>query len=180
MNLKSVAAVGAACFAVVALVASGEQSTSEGSSDATTEATQQAEAPAETTAGIGTPVRDGKFEFTVTGVEAEVPTVGDDFLGATAQGAFTIVSMTVTNIGDEPQFFSDSNVAGIDSQGREVAADGGASLYANEDPGNTFTDINPGNSVQVNVVFDLPVGTTLSEVEVKDSTFSNGAMISLT
>lgn len=185
MKIKALAASGIAIVAVLAVAASGESTTAdEATSGATSaaqpgETSQQGDADPGATAGIGTPVRDGKFEFVVTNVEPGVPSVGDDFIGETAQGAFTLVNMTVTNIGNEPQFFSDTNVAGIDSQGREVAADGTASLYANEDASTTFTEINPGNSVTVNVVFDLPVGETLTAVEVKDSAFSGGATVTL-
>lgn len=140
------------------------------------EATSEA-APAEP--GIGVPVRDGKFEFTVEGVQPGVPSVGDEFLGTTAQGAFTLVTLKVTNIGDEPQTFIDSNVKGVDSQGRELASDSGAGIYANSQAEGFLNEINPGNSVTAVVVFDLPAGETLTKLRVQDSAFSGGATINL-
>jgi len=60
-------------------------------------------------AGIGTAVRDGKFEFVVQDVGAGVPTVGTDVIGAKAQGKFVLVTVKITNIGEEPQTFFSSN-----------------------------------------------------------------------
>ncbi len=51
------------------------------------------------------PVRDGKFEFVVTGVQPGLAEVGDNpYLTKKAQGQFVIVTVTVKNIGDKPQF----------------------------------------------------------------------------
>jgi hypothetical protein len=130
-------------------------------------------------AGIGTPVRDGKFEFTVTDVQTGVKNVGNQYLNQDAQGLFTLVTVRVRNIGDESQMFDGSNVAGADSQGREVSSDSAAGIYANEDTEAFLNDINPGNEVTAVVVFDLPKGEKLVSVDVHDSMFSGGAQISL-
>lgn len=172
----------------------GEQTpTAEPSAEASEPAAETAEAAAESSPeppaapseeapadpGIGVPVRDGKFEFTVEGVQQGVASLGDEFLGTTAQGAFTLVTLKVTNIGDEPQTFLDSNVKGIDSQGREVASDSSAGIYANSEAQGFINEINPGNSVTAVVVFDLPAGESLTKLEVQDSAFSGGATINL-
>lgn len=57
-------------------------------------------------AGIGTPVRDGKFEFVVTRV-THAKSVGGQF-GQTAQGEYTILQVSVKNIGNESQMLADS------------------------------------------------------------------------
>lgn len=129
--------------------------------------------------GVGEPVRDGKFEFTVADVQTGVDQVGDDFLNQEAQGSYTLVTMKVENIGDEAQLFDSSNVSGTDSQGREVSSDSEASLYANENTEAFLNEINPGNSVTAIVVFDLPKGEKLAALDVKDSMLSGGAEISL-
>ena len=61
-------------------------------------------------AKIGTPVRDGKFQFTITSV-SHAKSVGDtaDGFGDTAQGKYTILHVTVTNIGSQPQTLDDSS-----------------------------------------------------------------------
>jgi hypothetical protein len=173
----------AALFVLTALFGSGTEETTASDTETqptpTAEATQPAE-PVQATeepsedAGIGVPVRDGKFEFTVEGVQTGVASVGNEFLNETAQGSFTLVTLKVTNIGDEPQMFFDSNVTGFDAQGREFSADSTAGLCANPDGEGFINDVNPGNSVTALVVFDVPVGESLTSIEVKDSAFSGG------
>lgn len=182
----------AAIFVLTTVFGGGGSSTTADSTPEATEpaetsepATEQASAePAEeeapTEAGIGMPVRDGKFEFTVESVQPGVPAVGDEFLNQTAQGSYTLVTLRVTNIGDEPQTFSDSNVEGYDSQGRELAPDTTAGIYANPQGEGFLNDINPGNSSTAVVVFDLAPGETLTSLRVKDSLFAGGATINLT
>ena len=110
----------------------GSRSSSTGSAPSTTSSfgraqasTQAAPAPP-TVAGIGQPVRDGKFEFVVTGVST-AKTVGDpsnQFMQATAQGVYVVVSMTVRNIGDQSQSFFAANQKLQDTAGREFSPRG--------------------------------------------------------
>ncbi|VFA96619.1 Telomeric repeat-binding factor 2 [Nocardia cyriacigeorgica] len=41
------------------------------------------------------------------------------------------------------------------------------------------TPINPGNSVDVTIVFDVPVDTVPAALELHDSMFSGGAKVAL-
>lgn len=129
-------------------------------------------------AGIGTPVRDGKFEFTVTGVEPGVASIGSDVFGETAQGQFLLVRMTVTNIGDEAQHFSGSNQELVDTEGRTHSADTSAAIYL-DDSDSFLNQINPGNSVEGTVVFDIPTDATPASIELHDSMFSGGVSVTL-
>ncbi|MEU4647901.1 DUF4352 domain-containing protein [Nocardia fluminea] len=71
-------------------------------------------------APAGTPVRHGKFEFTVNAVDAPVRTVGDKpYLQKTAQGENILVHRTVTNTGNKPQSYFSSNQKMIDDRCRE-------------------------------------------------------------
>jgi len=136
-------------------------------------------APEEAAApGIGIAVRDGKFEFTVTSVETGVATVGDEYLNAQAQGQFVLVHMTVTNIGDRAQMFDGSSQKLLDSAGREHSADSSAAIYLG-DANSFLTDVNPGNSVEGTVVFDVPADAVPTSIELHDSMFSGGAEVSL-
>jgi hypothetical protein len=115
-------------------------------------------------------VRDGKFAFTVTGLET-AKTTGDPsnpFMQTSAQGTYVIVSMTVQNIGNEAQSFFAANQKLIDSAGREYSPDSQADMWLNKQ---IQTDINPGNSVQAKVAFDVPPGTVPSTIELHDSMF---------
>lgn len=134
------------------------------------------EAPAE--ARIGTAVRDGKFEFTVTKVKAGVATVGDNYLEQKAQGQYVLVNVTITNIGDEAQYFSDSEQKVKDAQGRQFSADTSAAIYIK---GNDvfLNEINPGNTVKGVLVYDMPKGAKPATIELHDSPFSGGVTVRL-
>lgn len=151
-----------------------------GTTSGTTTSSQEAPAPAEDQAGIGQPVQDGKFEFVVSGVEAGVPFIGPEGFGEQAQGQFVIVRTTVTNIGDEAQSFSASNMTLFDDQGRKFDADSWASsLVDDTNASGIYDNINPGNSAQVALVFDIPVDAVPSSVKLHDSMFSGGVEVSL-
>jgi hypothetical protein len=125
---------------------------------------------------IGMPARDGNFEFVVNGVD-RAPSVSDPELPEltkTAQGEFVLVNMKVTNVGTEPQtFFASFNKL---SDGTTVfESDDEAWIYL----GNTVTDINPGDSIDTSVVYDVPVGTDLESIELHDGPFSDGVVVGL-
>lgn len=134
-----------------------------------------AEAPA---AGLGTPVRDGKFEFTVTSVEPGVARVGNDLIGTEAQGQYVLVHLTVANIGTEAQYFSDGAQKAFDAQGREFSADSAAGVYL-EGNDTLLNQINPGNTVTGTVVFDVPADAALTRLELHDSLFSGGVEVAV-
>ena len=151
--------------------------------DATTEqapATTEAPAPepAEVVPGIGATVADGKFGFVVTSVETGIPSIGDDMFGTQAQGAYTFVHVTITNIGDKAQAFFGDNQTLVDTQDREHSADTTAAIYL-ENSESMFTEINPGNSVNAIVVFDIPADAVPASVTLHDSMFSGGVTVSL-
>jgi len=131
-----------------------------------------------TVPGVGTAVRDGKFEFTVTSVETGVATVGDEYLNQQAQGQFVLVHVTVTNIGDAAQMFDGSSQKLVDTAGREHSADSSAAIYLG-DSNSFLTDINPGNSVQGTVVFDIPADAVPATISLHDSFFSGGVEVAL-
>lgn len=128
--------------------------------------------------GVGDAVRDGKFEFTVTKVETGVESVGDEFLSQEAQGQYVLVHMTVENIGDEAQMFDGSNQELTDTEGRTHQSDGSAAIYLG-DANSFLTDINPGNSVEGTVVFDIPADATPASLALHDSFLSGGVDVAL-
>lgn len=164
---------------VIALATSGGSSGGGGGEGSTAApgsgGTTSAAAPA--AAGLGTPVRDGDFEFTVTAVEPAVPSVGDAPLEQTAQGEYVVVRLTVANTGDSQGFFDPSSQTLLDAQGRQLSPDTLAGAYL--DPQNQFAQINPGNSVQGALVFDVPVGTAVTTLELHDSAFSDGVEVTV-
>jgi hypothetical protein len=177
-------------FAVIAVLgAIGEagshsnnsSSTSTSSSTATSAAI--AAAPPTTTnappplAGIGHEVRAGKFAFVATSVD-ESKTAGDpsnQVETVTAQGEFVNVHLTVSNVGDQPQSFFASNQK-LQIGDKQFDANDTAAMWI----GSMTVEINPGNSIQAVVSFDVPPGTSNDGVlTVHDSIFSGGAKINL-
>jgi Domain of unknown function (DUF4352) len=132
-------------------------------------------------APAGSAVRDGKFEFQVLGITraktVSDPT-GNPYMTATAQGEFIVITMSVANIGDQPQNYFGQNQKVIDAKGREYGANSEADMYMNTS-NSVMGDINPGNSIQVKAAFDVPPGTQPAALEVHDSMFSGGVSVKL-
>src|SRR5688500_4684161 len=68
---------------------------------------------------IGTAVRDGKLEFVVRSVQCGVGQLGPDYADERAQGQFCLVSLTVKNVGDQPQTMSDGAQKGYGTNGAQ-------------------------------------------------------------
>ncbi|NLU85018.1 DUF4352 domain-containing protein [Rhodococcus sp. HNM0569] len=135
--------------------------------------------PEPAAAGIGTPVRDGKFEFTVTNVETGLSSLGDNpYLAKEAQGQFVVVTMTVLNTSDEPKGVSPDDQKLFDGQGRKFSADMTAAMNLDTDVA-IWDKINPGNSVTLKVVYDMPADAVPASMELHDSMFSGGVKMSL-
>lgn len=160
-------------------------STTGGDSTATANATADAPAAAApkndaASVGLNTPVRDGKFEFVVSGVQPGLETVGDNpYLTEKAQGQFVIVTMTVKNIGNKPQSFSPSEQKLFDAQGRSFETDTSAQIALDDTDIAVWDNINPGNTVQVKLVYDMPADAQPTKIELHDSMFSGGADVAL-
>lgn len=139
-------------------------------------------APGSAAGKIGSKVRDGKFQFTITRV-THARKLGDtaDGLGAKAQGRFTVLHVTVTNIGDQAQTLDDSAQNVLDARGRQFSASTTADIYGNGgNGGGVFLEqVNPGDSVHGRIYFDLPAGDTAVKAVLHDSELSGGVTVSL-
>ncbi|HEY6117069.1 MAG TPA: DUF4352 domain-containing protein [Candidatus Dormibacteraeota bacterium] len=127
---------------------------------------------------MGKPAKDGKFEFTVTKMKCGVDSVGPDGFGQKAQGEFCLVSVNVKNVGTTAELFNDSSqqaTAGANT----YSVDSGAGVYANEESSTFLQDINPGNTVKGDLVFDVPKGTKLESVVLHESMFTAGIKVPL-
>ena len=160
-------------------VAATTGSTPPAAKPAATAAAKPAAKPAPKVAGVGSKVRDGKFEFTVKSVKCGIAKVGtSEYLQKKAQGQFCAVAMTVVNIGDEPQMMFADNQYAFDSKNRKLGADSEASIY-DEKSQVLWEEINPGNSVSGVVYFDLPKAEKITKLELHDSMFSGGVDVSV-
>lgn len=162
---------------IAALSGGGDQVPANNAGSGATAAADDADSGA---AGLNTPVRDGKFEFVVTGVESGVSEVGEnEFLTEQAQGQFVIVTMTVKNIGDKSQSFSPSEQKLKDSDGRTFETDSSAQIALGGTDIAVWDKVNPGNTVTVKLVFDMPSGAEPASLELHDSMFSGGVTVDL-
>jgi hypothetical protein len=149
-----------------------------GSDAAVDEAPAAEEAPEETNPGIGQPAADGDFNFVVSGVDCSLTEIGNQYLATEAQGQFCVVSVAVTNTGDSAGTFFGDNAKLFNADGQEFAADNEAAIYL-EDSASLLEEINPGNTLNAKVVFDVPAGTVPTAIELHDSAFSGGVTVSL-
>ncbi|MFB7724437.1 DUF4352 domain-containing protein [Nocardia sp. NPDC056100] len=135
--------------------------------------------PSKPLPGLNTPVRDGKFEFVVTEVQSGVKTVGDNqFLQKTAQGSYTIISITITNTSDKPQSFSPTDQYVYDAKNRKFSNDTAAAINLQSDT-SLYASVNPGNKITAQVVYDLPADSVPDHIVLHDSMFSGGTTVSL-
>jgi Domain of unknown function (DUF4352) len=130
--------------------------------------------------GIGAKVRDGKFEFVVTGVEHPGKSFQSQFgTTETAQGEFVIVRINVTNIGDAAQMIDSSSQQLFNVKGQKFAPSSAIMSLKGADK-IFITNINPGNSVTgAPLLFDVAPGTKIASIELHDSPFSGGVKVKL-
>lgn len=139
-----------------------------------------AEDEAEITAGIGDTVTIDDWSVVVTGVDAPVASVGNDFLNTEAQGEFIPVHITVTNEGKQAEYFFADNFVLVDDQGREFSYSTDATIYGAADGAVSLLDeINPGNTIEGVLYYDAPVGTNIVEMKVSGGLFTAPVTIAL-
>jgi len=130
-------------------------------------------------AGLNQPVRDGRFQFTVTGVDCSQNTLGTDPVTTQANGIFCVASITVANIGNQAQTLDATSQYGYDAQNHKYSTDTAAEIYLPNGGGALFNQLNPGSSVTGQIVYDVPAGTNLTKLELHDSAFSGGMDVNL-
>lgn len=178
---------------IVVIVIAAVASAASGGSSKTSNSTQDSSQPAASSnnsdkastkdklAKIGEPVRDGKFEFTVASIKCGEPSVSDStgYLTKTAQGQYCLLSLSVKNIGNEAQTLDNSSQYVFNSANQKYSSDDQATIYINPSNGTFLNQINPGNTVNGTVVFDIPKGVNPVIAELHDSAFSGGVKVSL-
>lgn len=159
----------------------GTTGSTESASQPKVDAKPKADAkPAAAAAGIGTKVRDGKFEFVVTAVEHPGKTIAGEFgTTETAQGEFVVVRVNVTNIGDEAQTLMSTGQLLFNDKGQKFEPS--SAIMTLKDADKFFlTNINPGNTVTgAPLLFDVAPGTKIASIELHDSMFSGGVKVKL-
>ncbi len=134
----------------------GCSSTSEDNDDdtstKTTESTTQEETKEETVYHIGDVVTVGDVEYTVNGIE-QTDMIGDTYFNATAQNHFLVVSVTITNKGNEALSVS-SSYLNLKNGEKTYEASTDASVYMG-DENIIYESINPDASLTGKVAYDI-------------------------
>ncbi|WP_446665047.1 DUF4352 domain-containing protein [Flexivirga sp. B27] len=118
--------------------------------------------------GIGTPVKSGDLQFTVTKVVRDRTTVGQQYLTEKAQGRYTLVYVTVRNVGNDSELLLDSEQKIKDADNKTYSPDTTAELsMKNNDV--FLEEINPGNAVDGVLVYDMPVGVKATAIDFNGS-----------
>jgi hypothetical protein len=174
------AAILIGCIFVAGTVISALADQGDSGGVVTRDTTDGGGSPTALPAPMGTAVRDGKFEFTVKSMRCGATSVGTGGVTKKAQGKYCLIDVAVVNIGDQAQAMSASNQYLYDAAERRFDADSSASFYLEEDAGRTiYEDINPGNSINGTLVFDVPTSVTPAVIELHDSLFSGGTKVAL-
>jgi Domain of unknown function (DUF4352) len=123
-------------------------------------------------AGPGDPVQVGFFTLTVTAVEDGRQSLGGPPAISVPRGQFVLVSVTVHNDVLAPARFAVEYQYLFDGDRRkyEGAIDRGGLFQA---------DINPGDTVEGVLVFDIPSDTEPLSIELHDSPSSDGVTVLL-
>jgi hypothetical protein len=180
-----------ALIVVIGISVAAKGGGDKGTSDSTTNASQpkaadapKADAPkaaapkAAAVPGIGAKVRDGKFEFVVTGVERPGKSFAGEFgTTETAQGEFVIVRVNVSNIGNEAQTLMSTGQVLFNNKGQKFEPS--TAILSLKGADKFFLqNINPGNTVKgAPLLFDVAPGTKIASVELHDSPFSGGVKV---
>lgn len=160
--------------------ASASASASASPSSSRSFATGSSSASAPVTGVVGAPVRDVNLEFTVTRTKAGVATLGTAPTTFTPKGSFTLVELQVKNTGSQAQKFDPSTITGSDNLGRTLTPDATTTLWANNGTLPFTNALTPGGSAKTVLVFDVPQGSQLTVLNVRESATSQGVQISLT
>lgn len=169
-------------FIVIGVIASaaGGGNKSNNNSSGNGSGVTKSEDKAATVAKLNEAARDGKFEFIVKGVECGKTTIGtNQYLTKNAQGQFCLMTINVKNVGNEAQGFFGSNQKLLNAQNQQYAADDAAGVYVDQNYSTLFSNINPGNSVEGVIVFDIPKDQTPVTAQLHDSAFSGGVKVNL-
>ena len=150
------------------------------SKDAVASGVRSVTSPTPVIGTLGQSVRDGKFSFVVTSRQEPGKTITDR-LGhtQTAQGEFVIVRVSVANIGYEARTLNATDQFLINDKGQRYATSSAVSVLRGTEM--IFQQrINPGSTVNdVPLLFDVPAGTSIADVELHGSLSSAGVKVTL-
>jgi len=166
-------------IAVIGAVSGGGKSTTSTTSNTGSGNTAKT---VETVAKINDTVTDKDLAFTVTGVTT-AKSLGSSYTKKDAQGTFYVVTLNIKNVGKETATIDSSMLKITDSQGRKFdrSIEGQTAKGLSQGKVDMFLQqVQPGLSVNGDIVFDLPDDATDLKLLVKGGIFGTEKPISLT
>jgi hypothetical protein len=139
----------------------------------------ETEEPSISMPGIGDKAVDGELQFTVTDVKCGIEKVGGEYLSAEPQGQFCKIGLVIANVGNEAATMYSSSQDLYDSKGRKFATDDTAMIYSESENDTWVNEINPGNSVDGSLFYDVPKDVVLDYIELHGGLFSDGVKVAL-
>jgi hypothetical protein len=140
--------------------------------------TQSTTSPAPT-AGLHSPVSDGSLQFTVNSVQCGQPNVSTGIFDRSAHGQYCLVQLTVKNIGQQGWAFTEQFQKAVDRNGRTYQPDITAGLIVNGNGAALFSTLQPGDTVNGTMVYDIPKNATVVKLVLHDSPISGGVTVPL-
>lgn len=141
------------------------------------EAEEKAAAEKAAAPGLGDVVEVGVFQVTVTRVEPGLDWIGDQTFGEGPQGQFVKVHVTVENTGSQAEYFMDSDQKLVDGQNRQHSTSSSAWLL--EEESLFLTEVNPGNTVEGVLLYDIPVDAEPTSIDLQAGWLSDSVRVSL-
>lgn len=123
----------------------------------------------------GVPVSDGDVEFVLRSVRCGLLAVPEETAEYEADGRFCLVMVTARNRGDAVFRLDLGQQRAYQSDGTEFEPDAEVTEAASAPA--FLDDIAPGGSATGALVFDLPVGEKIDEVQLRASETTGGARI---
>jgi len=181
--MKKILKWGIIAFVVIMIIGaisgSGKSTTTTSNSNTGSTSTTKKEEPQ---AKINDTVTDKDLAFTVTGVTT-AKTLGNSYTKKEAQGTFYVVALNIKNVGKETATIDSSMLKVTDSQGRKFdrSIEGQTAKGLSQGKVDMFLQqVQPGLSVNGDIVFDLPDDATDLKLLVKGGIFGTEKPISLT
>jgi hypothetical protein len=122
--------------------------------------------------------QDG-FGFDVTGLHCGVPSIGPEGLEQKADGQFCLLDVKVTNKGGEPELFDSGAPRVHDTNGVAYAVADQAVVFLNDASPSLLAEVEPGETVNGVLPFDVPSDVHLSEAELTGTVSTPGVRVAL-
>ncbi len=155
--------------------------TSENPSTTTAANQPPTETKTEEVTKIGESVQDKELAFTVVNIDT-AKTLGNQFTKSEAQGLFYIITLKIENKGSKTQMIDSLMLSLTDDQDRKYdrSIEGQTAKGLSEGKVDLFlAQVQPGLSLEGDIVFDIPANATGLQLIVKGSVFSSGKKINL-